>query len=97
MHAHAHEVAGARGLVEGHEPVGVKLLRFPERDDVLVAKLGRVAVGFYVIVILSTFSALLIHLPCIPVADHRHALGTPVRPDTELGIAKPLRALVVDE
>jgi len=39
--------------------------------------------------------ALDIHLARIPVALLGYALRAPVRPDAELGVAKPLRALVV--
>ena len=37
----------------------------------------------------------LIHAARIPVAVLRLALRPPVRPDAELGVAKPLRALVL--
>ena len=32
-----------------------------------------------------------IHIAGIPIAIHRHALGTPVAPDAEFGVTEPIR------
>ena len=81
------EVLRAGLLVERHQPVGVPLLGLPERDDVLVAELRRMAVVRDVILVVR--AALLVHLPGIPVALHRHRLRSPHRPDAQLGVAEP--------
>ncbi len=93
--AHADEVTGARLLVERHQALGVPLLRLPERDHVLVARLRRVAVALEVVLVLLV--ALEVHVACVPVAEHRHRLRPPVRPDAELRVAEPVGAVVLGE
>ena len=41
--------------------------------------------------------ALDIHIACVPVPGFGHALRTPVSPDTELGIAVPIRRFVIEQ
>ena len=95
VRAHADEVLSPGFLVELHEAIGIPLLGLPQRDDVLVAELGRVAVMLEVILVVA--AALLVDAAGVPVAIHRHGLRTPVGPDAELGVAEPVRALVLLE
>ena len=87
--AHADEVAGPGLLVEGHQAVGVPLLGLPQRDDVLVAELRRMAVVLDVVGVVAV--AGFVHAARVPIAVHRHRLRAPVRPDAELGVAEPIR------
>ena len=90
VHGLAHEVARPGLDVEPHQPLGVEVLCLPERDQVLVAELGGMAVGAPVVAVL--LAALLVHVAGVPVAVHGHGLRPPVRPDAELGVPIPLRA-----
>ena len=92
MHAHRKEVLCAGLLVEAHQVVRVPLFGFPVSDQVFVADFGRVAVGFAMIEIL--FRTLDVHVTGVPVAIFNGRLRSPVGPDAELRIAKPLRNLV---
>ena len=93
MVAQCKEILGATFLlVEPHQFLGVPVLGLEERQDVLKAHFGGVAVVLTVIVVL--YSSLHIHFTGHPVAAALHALWPPVGPDAELGIAKPLRHLV---
>ena len=93
VRAHADEVLRPGLLVELHQAVRVPFLRLPQRDDVLVAELRRMAVVLQVILVMLV--ARLVHAPRVPVAVHRHRLRSPVRPDAELGIAEPVGTLVL--
>ena len=48
-------------------------------------------------VVLELAVAWPIHVPGIPITLLRYTLHDPVRPDAELGIAKPLRAAILLE
>jgi hypothetical protein len=92
MHCLAHKVACAGLHIEIHQSVGIEFLRLPQRADILVAELRRMAVMADVVQIL--LGALYVHVAGIPVAVHRDRLRSPVRPDAEFCIAEPVRALV---
>ena len=95
VRAHADEILRPGLLVELHEAVGVPLLGLPERNDVLVAELRRMAVVLQVVLVMA--AALVVHAAGVPVAVHRHGLRPPVRPDAELGVAEPVGALILLE
>jgi hypothetical protein len=67
----------------------------PERDGVLIAELGGVSEGFDVIFVLGI--PLDVHVAGIPIAITDGRGGPPVRPYSELGIAKPLRTRILHE
>ena len=56
-------------------------------DEVFVADLGGVAVGFDVVVVLA--GALDVHVAGVPVAVLDAGLRAPVGPDAELGVVEP--------
>ena len=87
------EVLSAATLVASHKAVGLPTLGLEERQDVLVAKLRRVPVVLAVEFVFVI--ALHVHLASHPVAAAFHALCSPMSPNTELGIAEPLRRLVL--
>src|ERR1039457_2023180 len=60
--------------------------------DIFVSELGRMAVMFYVILILRL--ALDVHISRVPVPLFGHALRTRVRPDSEFRITRPVRATI---
>ena len=95
VRAHADEVAGPGLLVHRHQPIRVPFLRFPQRDDVLVAVRGGMAVGLQVMLVLHV--SLDVHVLGVPVAHHGHRLRAPVRPHAELGVAEPFGTLVLRE
>src|SRR5271155_4151048 len=72
--------------------VGVPAGCLPYVDDVFVANLGWMAIVLHMVFVL--FAALDIHVARVPVTIFDCGLGSPVRPDAELGIAKPIRRLV---
>ena len=92
MHAHAEKVLRAGLLVETHQMIRVPFLCFPDIHQVLVADLGGMAIRFAVVQVLRL--ALDVHVARVPVAVFNRRLRSPVRPDAELGIAKPVRNLV---
>jgi hypothetical protein len=92
---HADEIARARLLVEGHQPGGIPLLGLPQRDDVLPPALRGMAVPLEMVLVLLV--PLPVHVPRVPVPEHRDRLRTPVRPEAELGVAEPLGTAVPDE
>ena len=90
------EVLGAGFHVQIEQRVGVPVLGLPAVLDFHEADLGRMAVVLDVVVVLPV--ALDVHAARVPVAHLRHALRTPMRPDTELRIAEPIgRAVAVDQ
>ena len=95
VRAHAHEILRAGLFVEFHQSLGIPVLGFPKGNDVLPAVGGGMTETREVVVIIG--GALLVHLARIPVAHHRHGLRSPVGPNAELGIAKPLGVGVVGE
>ncbi len=95
VRAHADEILGPGLLVKLHQAIGIPLLGLPQRDDVLVAELRGVTVMLQVILVM--LAALFVDAAGIPVAVHRHGLRAPMGPDAELGIAEPIRTLVLFE
>ncbi len=85
--AHGEEVFCAGFGVEVHEVVGVPARGFELRDEVFVAELRRVTVGFNVVVVLG--GALDVHVAGVPVAVLDAGLRAPVGPDAELGVVEP--------
>ena len=93
MIGHADEVSGAHFLVELHERLGVELLGFPHRYEVYHAKLRGMAEALAMLAVLAL--VLLIHGPCIPVARLGYTLQSPMGPDAQFGVGKPLGSLIV--
>ena len=89
MHCLGHQVPGPGLVVFCHQCVRIKLLRLPQGADILIPEFGRMPVMPQVVFILRL--SLDIHIPGIPVPEHRYALGTPVAPDSEFGIPEPFR------
>ena len=104
---HADEVLSTRILVEGHQGIGIPLLGLPERDDILVTVLRRVAVAGKVVRIVrfilcchGLFPEIGVTLAdvefaCIPVTVPRDGLRSPMRPKAKLGVAEPLGITVL--
>src|ERR1039458_4439597 len=86
------EILRAGPLVKLDERVGVPSLSLPQRAYVLVSELRWMPVFFDVILVLRR--TLDVHIPRVPVALFWDTLGTPMCPDPELGIPKPIRALI---
>src|SRR5207247_9457414 len=57
------------------------------RNHDLESELGWVSIALYMILV--DLAALFVHAPGVPVAILGRRLRAPVRPDTELGVAKP--------
>ncbi len=85
-----HKEPGARPVIFLHQALRVKMFRLPQRADVLIAELGRMAVSPQMVFIL--FRPLYVHISCVPIPAHGYGLGTPVAPDPELYVPEPLRA-----
>ena len=92
MDAHGEEVLCAGFDVEIHEVVGIPAGGFEERDEVFVAELRGVTVGFDVVAVLA--GVLDVHVAGVPVAKFNAGLRTPMRPDAELGVVEPGREAV---
>ena len=90
-----HQVPGAGPVIFFDQPVRIELLRLPQGADVLVAEFRRMAVMPDVILILGC--SLDIHVPGVPVAEHRDALRSPVAPDAELGVPEPFRGGILPQ
>ncbi len=88
-----HEILRARGLVEPHQRLWVPVLGLPQVLDLHEAEAGRVAVGLDVVLVEGI--ALDIHQPPVPVAELGHALRAPMGPDPQLGVAIPVRRLIL--
>ena len=95
VHCHAAEILCTGFLVEGDEVVGVESIGLPRGDYVLEAELRGVAVGSDVILVLLV--PLDVHIAGVPVAVLGGGLRAPMRPDAELGVAKPCRDLPFPE
>ncbi len=95
VHRLGEEVLGAGIRVELHQAVGIEVLRLPRLDHILPPVLGGMPVHTPMMQIL--IRALPVHITRIPVAVHRHGLWPPMRPNTELGIAEPVRAHIVPQ
>jgi hypothetical protein len=81
------EVLCAGGDVEIHQLFGLPVLGLPEVVHLHPSNLGGMAVGLQVIVVLTV--ALDVHVAGVPVSLLGDALGGPVVPDAELGVAEP--------
>ncbi len=88
-----HEILGAGLFIQPDQALRIPAIDLPGVDDVHEAELGRMAVGLDVVVVI--FVALDIHLAAVPVAALGRALRSPMRPDAELGVAKPVRCRVI--
>ena len=87
------EVLSTRPLIETDESVRIPILSSPLVDHVLKSHFGRVPVVCQMEFVIGTpFD---IHIACVPVAIFGLALGTPVRPETQLGITVPRRRLIL--
>jgi hypothetical protein len=82
------EVLGPGGDVEIHQLFGLPVLGLPEVVDLHPSDLGGMAVVLQVMVVLAV--ALDVHVAGIPVSLLWDALGGPVVPDAELGVAEPV-------
>ena len=82
------EVFGAGFLVAGDECLGVPFFSFPEVVDLHEAEFGWVTVFLDMGGVLAV--ALDVHVAGIPVAGLGLALGRPVGPNAELGVAEPV-------
>ena len=92
MVAQYEEILGTATLVTLDKFLRFPLLGLEERQDILIAELRGMTVMFAVVLILVV--ALHIHLAGHPVTTAFHALGTPMRPDAELGITEPFGRLM---
>ena len=95
MIGECHEVFGPSLFVKRHQLFWIPIFGMPEVVDILETKLGWMTIVFQVVFINGAVG--LIHIMCIPVTLLRDALGRPVRPDAELGVAEPFWALVLLE
>ena len=93
MVGQCHEVFRAGPGIEINQLLGPPVLRLPQIVDLHEAGVGGMAVMLQVMLVL--LAALHIHVAGVPVAGFRHALRRPVRPDAELGVAEPVRRLVL--
>src|SRR3954452_14246854 len=88
MDTHTDEVLRACLLVEGHQVIGIKLLRLPGRNDILEAEFRRVTVLLQVVLVLAV--AFDVHVAGVPVAVFRRRLRAPVSPYAELRVTEPV-------
>ena len=86
------EVFRACPFVARHQRLGLPLRGGPEALDVLHSEIGRMTIGGAMEV--GHRVALLVEKAPVPVALFGHRLRTPVRPDSELGVAKPVGGAV---
>ena len=89
----ADKVFRSCALVERHQPFRLPALRAPQIVDLHEAEARWVTICLDVVVVGRI--ALQIHPAGIPVALLGHALRRPMRPDSELGVAKPIRIAVI--
>ena len=87
-----HQVPCAGLPVPLRQAFGIEVLRLPHGADILPADLRRMAVVAQVVFILGR--AFDIHVPGVPVPEHRDALRSPVAPDAELGVPEPFRRFI---
>jgi hypothetical protein len=90
-----HEIPGAILFVESQELFGIKMFRLPLVYNVLETVCRRMAIFREMRFIIA--ASLQIHEARIPIAVLWLALRSPVRPNAELRIAKPFRALIVPQ
>ena len=96
MLCHRNDVA-CTGIFEKFRPgICIEFFRFEERDEILVAEILLLPVGFKVMLIFRR--PLDIHVPRIPfIIEGRNGVKSPVNKNTELRIAEPARRLVFGE
>lgn len=95
VHSLGHKIPGACTIVQVHQLIGIEILCFPKSADILISKLGRMAIMAHMVQVLRR--TLNIHIPSIPVTEHGHTLRTPMAPDAKLHITEPLRALICSQ
>src|ERR1035437_7848617 len=96
MHSHADEILGPGLLVQRHQRIRIELVAFPDPPaDVLVPEFRGVAVILEMILVSRI--AFDVHALGVPVAELGGRFRSPVRPDPELGVAVPIRHLVILE
>ncbi len=88
-----HEVARAGPLVESHQLFGVPVLGFPGVVVILEAEFGLRAMFLQAVLVVG--GPFHVHVARVPIALLGDALRRPMRPDAELSVAEPFRALVV--
>ena len=86
--AEGEEIACPHALVERHQRVGLPALGLPVAYELLHAIFRWVAKVLLVPTVLPM--SVVVHVSGIPVAPHRLALRSPVRPYTKLSILEPL-------
>src|ERR1017187_1906628 len=86
------EILGPGPCVEPNEFLRVPVLRPPKMADVFVAELRRMAVRLDMVIVLS--ASLYVHAAGVPIPLLGNALRTPMRPDSEFRVAKPVGATV---
>ncbi len=90
-----HENPRACLLVSRDQLVGVPIQQCPLCAEVLVSKARCRAIMVEVILVLPlSFN---VHVARVPVTSLGYALRSPVRPDSELGIAIPVRSFVLEQ
>ena len=92
---HRHEVLGASALIQRQQLVRIPMLRLPPPDDIQEARARRMPVGGQVVRVLRM--SLDVHVARVPVAALGLALRTPMRPEPEFGITKPVGRGVVGQ
>ena len=88
MTTHRHKIAGTHLNIEVHQFFGFPFIYYPIMADVLITELRRVPVCLDVVVVLGI--ALYVHAAGVPISLLGDALRTPMSPDPELGVAKPI-------
>ena len=88
----SHEITCPYALIETNQRIRFPLFRLPFVNHILETEIFRVTVLFYMHIILPL--ARIIHVAGIPVTRFRLTLRSPMRPNTELGIAEPVRTFI---
>src|ERR1700722_8960788 len=90
-----HEDSGARLFVARDQLVGIPVEQRPLRAELLVSEARCRPVMIEVILVLPL--PLDVDIPRVPVSGFGHALGAPMSPDAELGVAIPVRRFVLEQ
>ena len=90
-----HKIPCSRIVIQLHQFFRTEIFRLPECTDILVSESGRMAVGPDVIIVLR--ASLNIHVPRVPVSEHRYTLRPPVAPDSKLRVPEPFGTLKLSE
>src|SRR5882672_2477119 len=93
VYAHAHEIFRARLLVESNQMVWIELVALPGFNNVFKSRFRRMSKVLQMPLVLPL--TLDVHVARIPVSRLRRRLRPPVRPYTKLGVAIPLRDLIL--